>query len=79
MWLQGDNTRNSNDSRVYGAVPCALLRGRVVARVWPLDTAGWTPSDASLGSVQLLEDGAAARLAAEKEALQHATLTARPG
>ena len=35
MWLQGDNTRNSNDSRHYGPVPLAMLRGRVCYRVWP--------------------------------------------
>jgi hypothetical protein len=40
VWLQGDNTRNSNDSRHYGAVPVALLRGRVCFRVWPLREAG---------------------------------------
>ncbi|KAJ2363743.1 hypothetical protein H4S01_004141, partial [Coemansia sp. RSA 2610] len=35
VWLQGDNYTNSTDSRVYGPVPLALLRGRVLARVWP--------------------------------------------
>jgi hypothetical protein len=40
VWLQGDNTRNSNDSRHYGAVPVAMLRGRVCYRVWPLREAG---------------------------------------
>lgn len=40
VWLQGDNTRNSNDSRHYGPVPVALVRGRVCFRVWPLLEAG---------------------------------------
>jgi hypothetical protein len=40
VWLQGDNTRNSNDSRHYGAVPVAMLRGRVCYRVWPLRQVG---------------------------------------
>lgn len=33
VWLSGDNASNSTDSRDYGPVPVALLRGRVVARV----------------------------------------------
>lgn len=32
VWLQGDNTLNSSDSRAYGPVPYALLRGRAFAR-----------------------------------------------
>lgn len=40
VWLQGDNAANSTDSRAYGPVPYALLRGRVVARVWPPAQAG---------------------------------------
>ncbi|KAJ2825202.1 hypothetical protein IWW50_002957 [Coemansia erecta] len=35
VWLQGDNYANSTDSRAHGPVPLALLRGRVLARVWP--------------------------------------------
>ena len=31
--LQGDNFANSTDSRHYGAVPYALLRGRVFLKV----------------------------------------------
>jgi Signal peptidase, peptidase S26 len=33
VWLQGDNMANSNDSRDYGAVPEAILKGRVLARI----------------------------------------------
>jgi signal peptidase I len=36
VWLEGDNVQDSTDSRAYGPVPTALVRGRVVARVWPL-------------------------------------------
>ena len=36
IWVEGDNPANSSDSRTYGAVPMALLRGRVLVRVWPL-------------------------------------------
>ena len=35
VWLQGDNTRNSNDSRLYGPLPEAMLRSRVFFEVWP--------------------------------------------
>lgn len=41
VWLQGDNARNSTDSRAYGPVPLALVRGRVFAKVWPPREAGW--------------------------------------
>lgn len=48
VWLEGDNSMNSSDSRVYGAVPAALIVGRVVCRVWPLRgeaviERGWRP------------------------------------
>ncbi|KDE08526.1 hypothetical protein MVLG_01305 [Microbotryum lychnidis-dioicae p1A1 Lamole] len=39
VWLAGDNMSNSIDSRDYGPVPLGLLRGKVVARVWP--NPGW--------------------------------------
>ncbi|KAI5449967.1 hypothetical protein NCC49_003858 [Naganishia albida] len=35
VWLAGDNLSNSTDSRAYGPVPVALLKGKVLARVWP--------------------------------------------
>ncbi|XP_014662326.1 PREDICTED: mitochondrial inner membrane protease subunit 1-like [Priapulus caudatus] len=41
VWLEGDNHNNSTDSRSYGPVPEALLRGRVICKVWPLRDAGW--------------------------------------
>lgn len=40
VWLQGDNASNSTDSRHYGAVPYALLQGKVCLRIWPPD--GWS-------------------------------------
>ena len=33
VWLQGDNPINSTDSRHYGPVPYALLRGRALLKV----------------------------------------------
>jgi signal peptidase I len=41
VWLEGDNPANSSDSRSYGALPVALVQGRVVARVWPLRGLAW--------------------------------------
>lgn len=36
VWLEGDNSINSNDSRHYGAVPASLIVGRVLLRIWPI-------------------------------------------
>ena len=33
VWLQGDNTINSTDSRHYGPVPYAMLVGKAFAKV----------------------------------------------
>lgn len=33
VWIAGDNTSNSTDSRDYGPVPLAMVRGKVIARV----------------------------------------------
>ena len=35
IWLEGDNSLDSVDSRSYGPVPAGLVIGRVVCRVWP--------------------------------------------
>jgi len=35
IWIVGDNASMSRDSRVYGPVPSALVRGRVIARISP--------------------------------------------
>lgn len=35
VWLLGDNPDNSTDSRYYGAVPAALIKGRVFCRIYP--------------------------------------------
>lgn len=36
VWLQGDNSSNSSDSRNYGPVPQGLIRSRAICKVWPL-------------------------------------------
>ena len=41
VWLQGDNRMASVDSRAYGPVPVALVKGRVLLRVWPLREFGF--------------------------------------
>jgi inner membrane protease subunit 1 len=40
-WLLGDNLPASRDSRAYGPVPLALVKGKVVARVWPWRDRKW--------------------------------------
>ncbi|KAM4720997.1 mitochondrial inner membrane protease subunit 1 isoform 1-T2 [Rhinophrynus dorsalis] len=40
VWLEGDNLKNSTDSRSYGPIPYALIRGRICLRIWPLDSFG---------------------------------------
>ena len=35
VWIEGDNPTHSLDSRQYGPVPLALIRGRVLVQVWP--------------------------------------------
>ena len=41
VFLTGDNTERSVDSRQFGPVPMGLVRDRVVARVWPPGRIGW--------------------------------------
>ena len=36
IWVEGDNTINSNDSRHYGAIPASLIVGKVLFRLWPI-------------------------------------------
>uniref|UniRef100_A0A671T3V3 Mitochondrial inner membrane protease subunit 1-like n=1 Tax=Sinocyclocheilus anshuiensis TaxID=1608454 RepID=A0A671T3V3_9TELE len=35
VWLEGDSLQNSTDSRSYGPIPYALIRGRVCLKLWP--------------------------------------------
>jgi signal peptidase I len=46
VWLMGDNRTNSADSRVFGAVPLADVRGKAMCRFWPLDRVGSLSVDA---------------------------------
>lgn len=36
IWIEGDNSINSSDSRNYGPVPASLVVGKVLMRLWPL-------------------------------------------
>lgn len=36
VWVEGDNSANSMDSRQYGPIPLGLIRSRAVLRLWPL-------------------------------------------
>ncbi|CAH8847778.1 unnamed protein product [Trichobilharzia szidati] len=40
VWLEGDNTSRSLDSRSYGPVPISHLEYKVLLRVWPLKQFG---------------------------------------
>lgn len=44
IWIEGDNPKNSTDSRYYGPVPQALIRGRVLMKIWPIWEFGPIPS-----------------------------------
>lgn len=37
VWLEGDNSENSLDSRNYGPVPAGLIVSRAIVRLWPLN------------------------------------------
>jgi len=43
-FLAGDNQASSRDSRHYGPVPLALIKGRVIARVLPWKRMSWIES-----------------------------------
>lgn len=35
VYVLGDDSQDSNDSRFFGALPAARVRGRALARIWP--------------------------------------------
>jgi signal peptidase I len=41
FWVVGDNSDRSTDSRSFGPVRRAAIRGRVILRYWPLSRATW--------------------------------------
>lgn len=40
-WMLGDNLSESRDSRSYGPVPLALIKGKVAAKVAPWRERKW--------------------------------------
>ncbi|XP_004233269.1 mitochondrial ATP-independent inner membrane protease subunit 1a [Solanum lycopersicum] len=40
VWIQGDNIYASKDSRQLGPIPCGLISGKVLYRVWPPECFG---------------------------------------
>ncbi|KAJ0266400.1 hypothetical protein HA466_0004160 [Hirschfeldia incana] len=40
VWVEGDYTQNSKDSRIFGPLPYALIQGRLFWRVWPFEDFG---------------------------------------
>jgi signal peptidase I len=42
FWLMGDNRLNSGDSRIFGPVERRLIHGRIIVRLWSIDsTSSW--------------------------------------
>ncbi|KAI9051344.1 hypothetical protein LZ554_004391 [Drepanopeziza brunnea f. sp. 'monogermtubi'] len=40
-WVVGDNLPYSRDSRHFGPLPMALIKGKVIAKVWPWEERSW--------------------------------------
>lgn len=47
-WVEGDNLEWSRDSRHFGPMPMALIKGKVVAKVFPWRERGWMENGLSL-------------------------------
>lgn len=60
VWVLGDNTDISRDSRSYGPVPRALISGRVFLQVWPLWRMRWFPSSHPANEAKYAEDASVA-------------------
>ncbi|XP_041379629.1 mitochondrial inner membrane protease subunit 1-like [Gigantopelta aegis] len=41
IWVEGDNSSVSHDSRNFGPVPLALVHSKLFLRVWPPSQFGW--------------------------------------
>uniref|UniRef100_A0A336MZM0 Mitochondrial inner membrane protease subunit n=2 Tax=Culicoides sonorensis TaxID=179676 RepID=A0A336MZM0_CULSO len=40
IWIEGDNSVNSSDSRHYGPIPLGLLQSKVLCRIYPFKQIG---------------------------------------
>jgi signal peptidase I len=68
VWIEGDNSANSSDSRHYGTVPANLIIGKVICRIWPIFPISptiqnkfrmirmWKPSQSSKSDDQNIND-----------------------
>ena len=45
VWVEGDNPLESTDSRHYGPVPEAALRGRITMQLWPMSNLSFVCSE----------------------------------
>ena len=54
-WLAGDNIPDSRDSRDYGPVPLALIKGKVLGVILPIRERRWIEN--SLHRVEGAENG----------------------
>ncbi|KAK7520534.1 peptidase S24/S26A/S26B/S26C [Phyllosticta citriasiana] len=41
MWVAGDNQSASRDSRIFGPIPLAMVRGKVIAQIYPFKDMHW--------------------------------------
>lgn len=41
IWIEGDNSSNSSDSRHYGPIPQGLVLSRVLLRLYPFNRMGF--------------------------------------
>ncbi|CAD5126194.1 DgyrCDS14365 [Dimorphilus gyrociliatus] len=41
VWIEGDNSRNSSDSRNFGPIPYGLIQSRAFYKIWPLNDRGY--------------------------------------
>jgi inner membrane protease subunit 1 len=55
-WVVGDNVEWSRDSRLFGPLPLALVRGKVLAVVWPRWSWKWFRNGENGGLVESRED-----------------------
>lgn len=52
-WVEGDNGKVSLDSRTFGAIPLALVKGRVTHKIWPPNRVGRVERNLPAGRVML--------------------------
>ena len=52
-WLIGDNLPESRDSRTYGPVPLALIKGKVIARLGLGNGFGWIENNLEPAEIEV--------------------------